>query len=163
MGASVNLLRPGARALAASIPLCAALAAGCVYDSGPLGPDGLDDRPFVEGRWDIDALVASTSCGFVGDEFFSARIFQNDGSLEFFVDVTGTGDLRYDGHLERDGDFFVRQTTFFPDLDIRDESRVEGRFSFSGRTLIATEIEDVTDLRTGRTCTVVWRWRGDRR
>lgn len=160
MRARIRRLRPGAWAVAAPIAVCAALAAGC--DSGPLGPDE-DGRPFVEGRWDIDAIVTATSCGFVSDEFFAARIFQNGGFLEFVVDVSGAGDLRYDGRIDRDGDFFVRQTTFFPDLDIRDSSTVEGRFSFSGRTLVATETEDVTDLRNGRTCRVVWRWRGDRR
>ncbi len=150
------------RSLATAMAL-AVLSAGCVYDSGPLGPDDRDGRPFVEGRWDVDAIVLSTSCGFVRDEFFAARVFQNAAFLEFFVDVAGSGDLRYDGRLDRDGDFFVRQTTFFPDLDVRDSSTVDGRFSYSGRTLLATEIEDITDLRTGRTCTVTWRWRGDRR
>lgn len=140
------------------------VATACVaYDSGPVGPDDRDGRPFVEGRWEIEALVISSSCGFVGDEFFDARVFQDDAFVEFLVDVAGAGNLRYGGQIQRDGDFFVRQTTFFPDLDIRDESIVEGRFSFSGRTLVATETEDVTDLDTGRTCTVFWRWRGDRR
>ncbi|HUP00414.1 MAG TPA: hypothetical protein VM737_02710 [Gemmatimonadota bacterium] len=148
---------------ALSALLWSVLAAGCVvYDSGPVGPDS-SGRPFVEGRWDIDAFVSSSTCGFVGDEPFSARVFQNRDRIQFVVDIAGFGDLRYDGFLERDGDFFVRHTTFFPEADIRDSSQVDGRFSFSGRSLTATEVEEITDLRTGRTCRIVWRWRGDRR
>ena len=154
---------PAARAWASPLLLAAGLAAGCtVLDTGPVGPDD-SGRPFVEGRWDIDAFVTSSTCGLVGDELFSARVFQNRELIQFIVDVEGFGELRYEGFLERDGDFFVRQTTFFPEQDIRDSSEVDGRFSFSGRSLVATEVEEITNLRTGRRCQVVWRWRGDRR
>lgn len=127
------------------------------------GPFGVGDRPFVEGRWDIRARVDSSSCGFVRDEPFTARIFQNRDLLQLVVRVDGFGDVRYDGRLERDGDFFLGQDTVFPELALRDESSVDGRFSGGGRRLVATEVERLRDLRTGERCSIVWRWSGDRR
>lgn len=127
------------------------------------GPFGVGDRPFVEGRWSIDAFVRSSSCGPVRDEPFGARIFQNRDILQLVVEVDDFGDVRYDGRLDRDGDFRVRQTTVFPDAGLRDESTVEGRFSFSGNRLSGTEVERVEDLRTGERCSIVWRWEGRRR
>lgn len=138
----------------------AALATACVvYDSGPVGPD---ERQIVEGRWRIEAYVSSSTCGYVADEPFGAYISQNRELLQIVLDVSGFGDVRYDGRLEPGGAFFVSQRTVYPDAAIRDESTVDGRFSTSGRTLTATETEYVTDLDTGRSCSVVWRWRGDR-
>ncbi len=152
------------RALARATTCAAILAglAGCevVLDDGPFG---IGDRPFVEGRWDIDARVDSSSCGFVRDESFTARIFQNRDLLQLVVRVEDFGDVRYDGRLERDGDFFVEQFTVFPELALRDESTVDGRFSSGGRRLVATEIERLRDLRTGESCSIAWRWVGDRR
>ncbi|MGH7550661.1 MAG: hypothetical protein ACREK3_07900 [Gemmatimonadota bacterium] len=143
---------------------CAALAGllGCevALDDGPFG---VGDRPFVEGSWDIEALVDSSSCGFVRDEPFIARVFQNRDLLQFVVRVEGFGDVRYDGRLERDGDFFIEQVTVFTDLALKDESTVDGRFSSGGGRLVATEIERLQDLRTGEECAIVWRWVGDRR
>ncbi|MGH7564480.1 MAG: hypothetical protein ACREK5_08655 [Gemmatimonadota bacterium] len=127
------------------------------------GPFGVGDRPFVEGRWDIEARVDSSSCGFVRDEPFGARVFQNRDLLQFVVRVEDFGDVRYDGRLERDGDFFIDQVTVFPDLALRDESTVEGQFGSGGRRLVATEIERLQDLRTGERCSIVWHWVGDRR
>jgi hypothetical protein len=127
------------------------------------GPFGVGDRPFVEGRWSIDALVASSSCGPVRDEPFGARLFQNRDILQLVVEVDDFGDVRYDGRLDRDGDFRVRQVTIFPDAGLRDESTVEGRFSASGNRLSATEDERIEDLRTGERCRIVWRWEGRRR
>jgi hypothetical protein len=134
----------------------------CVYDSnGPLDP--FDRFPRVEGLWQIDAFVQNSTCGFVDDEPFVARIFQNRDILQISVDISGFGEIRYDGRLDEDGDFVVTHRTVFPDEAIRDEALVEGEFSFSGRTLSARETEVVTDLLTGQRCTIVWSWRGDRR
>ncbi len=127
------------------------------------GPFGVGDRPFVEGRWSIDALVASSSCGPVRDEPFGARVFQNRDILQVVVEVDDFGDVRYDGRLDRDGDFRVRQVTIFADAGLRDESTVEGRFSASGNRLSGTEDERIEDLRTGEQCRIVWRWEGRRR
>lgn len=144
--------------------LCLALAGtlgcGVVLDDGPFG---VGDRPLVEGRWEIVARIDSSTCGFVRDESFSARIFQNRDLLQLVVRVEDFGDVRYDGRLERDGDFFMEQVTVYPDLALRDESEVDGRFSSGGRRLVATEIELLRDLRTGERCSIVWRWVGDRR
>ncbi len=143
---------------------CAALAGllGCevALDDGPFG---VADRPFVEGRWDIEARVDSSSCGFVRDEPFVARVFQNRDLLQFVVRVDDFGDIRYDGRLERDGDFFIEHVTVFPDLALRDASTVDGRFRSGGRRLLATEVERLEDLRTGERCSIVWHWVGDRR
>jgi hypothetical protein len=127
------------------------------------GPFGVDDRPFVEGRWSIDASVASSTCGPVRDEPFGARVFQNRDILQLVVEVDDFGDVRYDGRLDRDGDFRVRQVTIYADAGLRDESTVEGRFSAGGSRLLGTEVERIEDLRTGEQCSIVWRWEGRRR
>ena len=127
------------------------------------GPFGIGDRPFVEGRWAIDAFVTSSTCGAVRDEPFGARVFQNRDILQLVVEVDDFGDVRYDGRLDRDGDFRVRQATIFPDAGLRDESTVEGRFSSSGERLTGIEDERIEDLRTGDRCRIVWRWQGRRR
>jgi hypothetical protein len=127
------------------------------------GPFGVGDGPFVEGRWSIDALAMSSSCGPVRDEPFGARVFQNRDILQLVVEVDDFGDVRYDGRLDRDGDFSVRQVTIFPDAGLRDESTVEGRFSASGNRLSGIEDERIDDLITGETCRIVWRWEGRRR
>jgi hypothetical protein len=148
---------PGSTAAALATILSA-----CVYD--PTGPWEADGRfPRVEGLWQIDAFVQTSTCGFVDDEPFVARIFQNRDIVQIAVDISGFGEIRYDGRLDEDGDFFVTHRTVFPDEAIRDEASVDGEFGFSGRTLSARETEVVTDLLTGRRCTIVWRWRGDRR
>lgn len=142
--------------------LAGLLLAGCVvYDTGPTGPDG--GFPRVEGTWRIDALAVHSTCGFVDDEPFTARILQSRDLLQIVLDIAGFGQVRYDGWLDRDGDFSVSQRTVFTDRRIRDESRVDGRFSLSGRSLTATEEEWIVDLVTGRSCQITWRWRGDRR
>ena len=135
---------------------------GCEVALGD-GPFGVGDRLFVEGRWDIEARVDSSTCGFVRDEPFVARVFQNRDLLQFVVGIEDFGDVRYDGRLERDGDFLIEQVTVFPDLALRDASTVDGRFRSGGRRLIATEIERLQDLRTGDRCSIVWRWDGERR
>lgn len=126
-------------------------------------PFDVGDRPFVEGRWSIDASVASSSCGPVRDEPFGARIFQDRDILQLVVDVDDFGDVRYDGRLDLDGDFRVRQATLYVDAGLRDESIVDGRFSASGNRLSGTEVERIEDLRTGERCSIVWRWEGRRR
>lgn len=137
-------------------------AACVVFDS--TGPDDADGRfPRVEGVWDIDAFARTSTCGFVEDEPFVARLFQNRDILQIVVQVAGFGELRYDGRIDRDGDFSVGHSTIFPEQAIRDQAEVDGEFSFSGRTLVATETEVISDLLTGRRCTIVWEWRGDRR
>lgn len=141
--------------------LSAAALAGCVVvDTGPVGADPF---PRVEGRWSVHARVLSSGCGFVVDEPFSLRVIQNRDILQLVVRVAGFGEVRWDGRLERDGDFLVRHRTVFPDRAIRDESSVEGRFDVGGRRLAATEVEWITDLVTGDVCRIVWRWRGNRR
>lgn len=135
-------------------------AAGCVvYDSGPTAAGGY---PYVEGRWTVDAWVISSTCGFVSDERFSAYAIQNRDLIQLSIDVSGFGEVRYDGRVDRNGDFFVRQTTVFPRSAIRDESEVDGRFGPTGRSLSATEVEWITDLVTGDSCRVTWEWEGDR-
>ncbi len=142
------------------LALAAALGAGCVvYDSGPTDPHGY---PRVEGRWSIDAWVQHSTCGSVRDERFSVWAVQNGDLIQFVIDVAGFGEVRFDGLLDRDGDFFVRQSTVYPHTAIRDESEVEGRFGSTGRSLFATEIEWITDLVTGESCRITWRWDGDR-
>lgn len=138
------------------------IASGCVvYEDGPLGTDGR--YPRVAGSWRIDARATRSSCGFVSDEPFEVRIAQNRDLIQIVVDVVGFGEIRYDGWLDPDGGFSVDQTTVFPRDAIRDESRVDGRFSRSGRSLSATEEERIVDLASGRACSVTWRWDGDRR
>lgn len=144
-----------------ALVLVAAFVPACVFDNGPT--DLFDDRPFVQGYWDVDAFVQSTSCDFVGDERFVARVVQNRDILQIVIDVSGFGDVRYDGFLDRDGDFSASHTTIFPEDGLRDDSVVEGEFRFDGRSLFATEEEVVTDLLTGRRCGIVWSWRGSRR
>lgn len=148
------------RPLRGAALLACTLLGACVYDNGPFDPG---DRPFVEGRWRIDARVVSSGCGFVGDESFTVRAIQSRDLLQLVVDIVGFGDIRYDGRIERDGDFTVSQRTVFPDERIRDESTVDGRFDRAGRTLQARETEWITDLSTGRSCVIEWRWFGDRR
>lgn len=142
-----------------ALALALALTGCVVYDSGPLDPGGY---PRVEGTWSIDAWVLYSSCGFVNDERFSVYAIQNRDVLQLVVDIAGFGEVRWDGWLDEDGDFFARHTTVFPRSAIRDESDVEGRFSYSGRTLSATEVEWITDLLTGEVCQITWRWEGDR-
>lgn len=150
------------RAARGAAALLALLLSSCVVlDNGPTDPFG--NEPFVEGFWDIDADVQSTSCSFVDDEHFDARIFQNRDIIQIVVGVAGFGDIRYDGRLDDDGDFFVSHTTVFPELGTRDQASVDGTFDFDGRTLVATEQEILTDLVTGQQCTIVWRWFGSRR
>jgi hypothetical protein len=150
------------RALRGLAPLLSALLPACVVlDHGPTDPFGRE--PFVEGFWVIDALVQSTSCEFVRNEDFEARVIQNRDILQIVVEVQGFGDVRYDGFLDSDGDFTVSHTTVFPHLGTRDDATVDGAFGRDGRTLFATEEEIVTDLLTGRRCSVVWRWHGSRR
>ncbi|MDX1661761.1 MAG: hypothetical protein R3326_08225 [Gemmatimonadota bacterium] len=137
-------------------------ATGCeYYPAGPSAPGGR--YPRVDGSWRIDARVVRSTCGFVDDEPFTVEIHQNRDLLQFVLRVTGYGEVRYDGWLERDGDFSVSQTTVFPRDAIRDESRVDGRFSLSGRSLSAREREWIVDLVSGRSCEITWRWDGDRR
>lgn len=142
--------------------LAGLLVAGCVvYDTGPTGPD--ERYPRVEGTWRIDARALHSTCGFVDDELFTVRIHQNRDLLQIVLEVVGFGQVRYDGRLDHDGDFSVSHRTVFTREGIRDESRVDGRFSLFGRSLTATEEEWIVDLATGRSCQVVWRWSGDRR
>lgn len=136
-----------------------ALLAGCVLEGGPLDPTG---RPFVEGRWDIEARPVFSSCQGARDEPFAARMIQNGDLIQLVVDVVGFGPVRYDGRVRRDGGFFLDQSTVFPREGIRDDSSVEGRFRDGGRSLRATEVEVVTVLSTGRSCRVEWRWFGRR-
>jgi hypothetical protein len=141
--------------------LSAPLTACVVLDHGPTDPFGRE--PFVEGFWTIDAFVQSTSCQFVRNEDFEARVFQNRDILQIVVEVQGFGEIRYDGFLDSDGDFTASHSTVFPRLATRDDATVDGTFGRDGRTLFATEEEIVTDLLTGRRCSVLWRWRGSRR
>lgn len=135
--------------------------AGCVvYDSGPAGPDGR--YPRVEGSWRIQARAIHSTCGFVDDEPFSIEVYQNRDVLQLVLRIAGFGDVRYDGWIQPDGDFSVSQSTVFPREAIRDESRVDGRFSGAGRSLTATEEEWIVDLVSGRSCGITWRWDGDR-
>lgn len=136
--------------------------AGCVvYDTGPTGPDGR--YPRVAGTWRIEARAIHSTCGFVDDEPFTVEIHQNRDLLQVVLRISGFGDVRYDGWIQPDGDFSVSHSTVFPREAIRDESRVDGRFSLSGRSLRATEEEWIVDLVSGRTCGITWRWDGDRR
>lgn len=147
---------------ARSLLLAAAVSsAGCVvFESGPLEPDRY---PPVEGRWDVIASPISSSCGFVSDEPFTASVVRNRDLLQLVVEVSGFGEVRYDGRVEVNGRFVAGQSTVYPAEALRDDSTVEGTFDRGGRDLRATETEFVTDLWTGRTCSVVWRWQGERR
>lgn len=148
------------RPLLALLLAAAPAVAGCViYDSGPVDSGGF---PRVEGRWTVDAAVLSSTCGFVDDERFTLRAFQNRDLLQLVVDIAGFGEVRWDGRIDEDGDFFVQHRTVFPSRAIQDDSDVEGRFGFAGRSMSATEFERITDLQTGRVCEITWRWMGDR-
>ncbi len=136
------------------------LAAACVYDNGPFGADGF---PEVEGRWSVEARALSSTCGSVSDEPFQARVVQSRDLIQIAVDVAGFGEVRWDGRVDRDGEFRAFQRTVYTEDELRDESELDGEFSHSGGDLVATETERITDLRTGRACTIVWRWNGDRR
>lgn len=144
-----------------AVTLAAAMgAAGCVvYDSGPTAPG---DYPRIEGRWTIDAWVVHSTCGSVSDERFSAWAIQNGDLIQFAIDVAGFGEVRYDGWVDGNGNFFVRQSTVFPRSALRDDSEVDGRFGISGRSMSATEVEWLTDLVTGQSCRITWEWEGDR-
>lgn len=141
--------------------LAAALLPACVIVD-TTGPGEAGGFPSVAGSWQVGARVQSTSCGRVDDEDFRARIVQNGDIVQLVVDLAGFGSVRYDGFLGRDGGFSASHTTVFPDRAVRDESFVRGTFRSGGRSLTATETEDLTDLVTGRRCTIVWRWSGSR-
>lgn len=140
--------------------LVSALLPACAIDYGPTDPFGRE--PFVEGFWRIDAVVQASSCRFVGDEDFEARILQNRDILQIVVQVQGFGEVRYDGFLDEDGDFLASHTTVYPHLGTRDDATLDGTFDRDGRSLYATEEQILTDLITGDRCSVVWRWYGRR-
>ena len=89
-------------------------------------------------------------------------VVQNGEILQFVVHVQGFGPVRYDGWLSRNGRFQVGQTTVYAARGLEDRSIVDGSFGASGRSLTGTEIETITDLRTGSSCRIQWRWTGSR-
>jgi hypothetical protein len=137
----------------------ALIASACVVLEGPVGPSG---APRVGGSWSVSATPFSSTCGSTGHEPFGMSVVQNGEILQFVVPVQGFGPVRYDGWLDRNGTFQVGQTTVYASRGLEDRSIVDGSFGSSGRTLSATEIETITDLRTGASCRIQWRWTGSR-
>jgi hypothetical protein len=137
----------------------AALVSACVVVEGPTEPSG---RPRVGGSWSVHASAISSTCGSEGHEPFGMSVVQNGEIVQFVVQIQGFGPIRYDGWLTRSGEFQVGHTTVFATRGLEDRSIVDGRFGSSGRTLTATEIETITDLRDGSTCRIRWRWTGSR-
>lgn len=150
---------PLARAALVSAGAVIPLVSACDVLEGPLAPSG---RPRVEGTWNVTARALSSTCGLDGHEPFDMAVVQNRDILQFVVQVQGFGPVRYDGWLARSGEFEVGHTTVFASRGLEDRAIVGGRFGSSGRTLTATEIETITDLRDGSTCRIRWRWTGNR-
>jgi hypothetical protein len=126
---------------------------------GPVDPSS---GPRVGGSWSVSATPFSSTCGSTGHEPFGMSVVQNGEILQFVVPVQGFGPVRYDGWLDRNGTFRVGQTTVYASRGLEDRSTVDGSFGASGRTLSGTEIETITDLRTGASCRIHWRWTGSR-
>lgn len=145
-------------ALVFAATLCALLSA-CVMLEGPTEPFG---RHRVSGSWQITARATSSTCGSMGNEPFEMSVVQNGEILQFVVHIQGFGPVRYDGWLDRDGDFEVGHRTVLASRGIEDQAIVDGRFGSGGRTLSGTEIETITDLVTGDRCRIHWRWSGRR-
>jgi hypothetical protein len=152
-------LRPTAARVFAPAGALAALLSACEYVDWPTDP--FDDHR-VSGPWRVTASAVSSSCGFADDEPFEMRVVQNGDILQFVVQIQGFGPVRYDGWLDRDGDFEVGHSTVFASRGLEDSATVDGRFGSGGRTLSGTEIETITDLRTGERCRIHWRWSGRR-
>ena len=132
--------------------------AACVVE-GPIGPSG---ALRVHGSWSVTAAPFSSTCGSTGQEPFGMSVVQNGDILQFVVEIQGFGPVRYDGWIDRDGDFRVDQRTVYAARALEDFSTVDGRFGSGGRTLSGTEVETITDLRTGISCRIQWRWTGSR-
>ena len=145
-------------AVAALVSASAALLSACEV-GWPTDP--FDDHR-VSGPWRVTASAISSTCGFADDEPFEMRVIQNGDILQFVVQIQGFGPVRYDGWLDRDGDFEVGHVTVFASRGLEDHATVDGRFGSGGRTLSGTEIETITDLRTGERCRIHWRWSGRR-
>jgi hypothetical protein len=120
------------------------------------------DGERVSGRWRVTASAISTTCGFADDEPFEMRVIRNGDILQFVVEIQGFGPVRYDGWVDRDGDFEVAHTTVLASRGLEDRATVDGRFGSGGRTLSGTEIETIIDLLTGERCRIHWRWSGRR-
>ena len=120
------------------------------------------DSHRVSGPWRVTASAISSTCGFADDEPFEMRVIQNGEILQFVVEIQGFGPVRYDGWLNRSGDFEVGHSTVFASRGLEDSAIVDGRFGSGGRTLSGREIETITDLRTGERCRIHWRWSGRR-
>jgi hypothetical protein len=145
--------------LRASPLALAALASACVVVDGPTDPF---DDVYVGGSWHVSATPTSSTCGTIGHEPFGMAVVQNGDLLQFVVEIQGFGPIRYDGWIDGFGDFRVDQVTVFASRALESRSTVDGRFGGGGRTLFGTEIETITDLRTGAWCRVYWRWTGSR-
>jgi hypothetical protein len=151
--------RPRAVLALVSAGTIAALLSACEYVDWPTDP--FDDHR-VSGPWRITASAISSTCGFTQDEPFEMRVIQNGDILQFVVQVQGFGPIRYDGWLDRSGEFEVGHNTVFASRGLEDSATVDGRFGSGGRTLSGREIETITDLRTGDRCRIHWRWSGRR-
>ena len=151
--------RASAAAALVSAGALAALLSACDVLDWPTDP--FDDHR-VSGPWRVTASAVSSTCGFADDEPFEMRIIQNGDILQFVVQIQGFGPVRYDGWLDRSGDFEVGHSTVFASRGLEDSATVDGRFGSGGRTLSGREIETITDLRTGERCRIHWRWSGRR-
>ena len=150
--------RPSAVAALVSASALASLLSACDLE-WPTDP--FDDHR-VSGQWRVTADAVSSTCGFADDEPFEMRVIQNGDILQFVVEIQGFGPVRYDGWLDRGGDFEVGHSTVFASRGLEDQATVDGRFGSGGRTLSGREIETITDLRTGERCRIHWRWSGRR-
>ena len=143
----------------ASAGALASLLSACDVVNWPTDPF---DRDRVSGPWRVTARAISSSCGSIGNEPFEMTVIQNGEILQFVVPIQGFGSVRYDGWLDRSGDFEVGHRTVLASRGLEDRATVDGRFGSGGRTLSGTEIETITDLRTGERCRIHWRWSGRR-
>ncbi|HJR54078.1 MAG TPA: hypothetical protein VJ982_10240 [Gemmatimonadota bacterium] len=152
-------IRPSAVAALVFVGALSALLSACDVLVGPTDPFG---RQRVSGSWRITARATSSTCGSIGNEPFEMSVVQNGEILQFVVHLQGFGPVRYDGWVDRDGDFEVGHRTVLASRGIEDRATVDGRFGSRGQTLSGTEIETITDLRTGDRCRIHWAWSGRR-
>lgn len=151
-------VRPSAAAAFAFVAALASLLSACEFD----WPTDPFDRDRVSGPWRVTARAISSTCGSIDSEPFEMTVIQNREILQFVVQIHGFGPVRYDGWLDRSGDFEVSHRTVLASRGLEDRATVDGRFGSGGRTLSGTEIETIIDLLTGERCRIHWSWAGRR-
>ena len=129
--------RPSAMVALASAGALASLLSACDVVNWPTDPL---DRDRVSGPWRVTARAISSSCGSIGNEPFEMTVIQNGEILQFVVPIQGFGSVRYDGWLDRSGDFEVGHRTVLASRGLEDRATVDGRFGS-----LTPELERVLD------------------